>query len=62
MAYAAQLELPAHIACSPGWAVVAMGLATPRRSAPARPAPGFRAAHSALGRPAPYFGILSQLG
>ena len=42
-------------ACSPGWAVVALGLATPRRSAPARPASGFRAAHSALGRPAPYF-------
>ena len=30
-------------ACSPGWAVVALGLATPRRSAPARPASGFRA-------------------
>ena len=41
-------------ACSPGWAVVALGLATPRRSAPACPASGFRAAHSALGRPAPY--------
>ena len=41
-------------ACSPGWAVVALGLATPRRSAPARPASGYRAAHSAPGRPAPY--------